>query len=105
MTWAAITLAPMPETDEEEVVDALPVLADEPHPIEAPPPAGALVVSAPQQAMVAAAAGVVAGIVTVAAVRRRGRRHPSRRRSSKRGEVVRLAGTRSFLVDVHLIER
>ena len=104
MTWAAITLPPMPEADEEEVVDALPVLADEPHPIEHPPPPGSLVVSAPQQAMVAAAAGVVAGIVTVAAVRR-GRRHPSRRRSSKHGEVVRLAGTRSFLVDVHLIER
>lgn len=52
-----------------------------------------------------AAGGVVAGAATVAAVRAvKGARKPSRRARRKQ-EPLRVLGSRSFLVDVHLLER
>jgi hypothetical protein len=89
-----------------EDADALPVLADvrviEPQ----PPPALPTV-----QAAAVAGASFVAGAATIAAIRRHRSRPPSRRRrrrvtrrnpSQVVGEVV---SSRSFLVDVHLLNR
>jgi hypothetical protein len=56
----------------------------------------------------AAASGVVAGAATVAVVRAArnggGRRRPSRR-ARKRERAVNVLASRSFLVDVHLLDR
>jgi hypothetical protein len=64
------------------------------------------------QAAVVALTSFVAGAATLALVhRRRNRRalgRPGGRRRAlgrKRGEVISVAGTRSFLVDVHLLNR
>ena len=57
------------------------------------------------QAAAVAASGLMAGVATVAAVRRvRSRGLPSLRRSrrSRRAQVL---ASRSFLVDVHLLDR
>ncbi len=88
-------------------VDAVPVLASE------PVRRGGLVrsVAPATQAMVVAASGFVAGAAVVGlAVRRRGGavRGPARRRGARqtgkrRGETVKIVGTRSLLVDVHLL--
>jgi hypothetical protein len=110
-----------------EEVDALPVLADEPTVIASP--AGTLpmqagpgraVVPAVQAAAVAAG-GFVAGAAVVGLVHRRRRRtalakgrrgrrlnraRPPRRdgRSANRaGELLQIVGSRSLLVDVHLL--
>jgi hypothetical protein len=56
-------------------------------------------------AALAAAGGIVAGAATVAAVRAaRGgsRRRPARKRSQRQAGVV---ASRSFLIDVHLLDR
>lgn len=88
-------------------VDAVPVLAPEPvrH--------GGLVrsVAPATQAMVVAASGFVAGAAVMGlAVRRRAgaargssKRSGARRRGGKRGESVKIVGSRSLLVDVHLL--
>jgi hypothetical protein len=105
-----------PDTDADvEVVDALPV--PEAHEIPAPPastpaPAeptsrGGLVIAAPVavQAAAVAVTGFAAGAATVAVVRRaRARKQVRARRSGKdkRGDI---RATRSFLVDVHLLNR
>jgi hypothetical protein len=86
-------------------VDAVPVL--DPQPIRR----GGLIrsVAPAGQAMVLAASGFAAGAAVVGlAVRRRGgaARRPAKRRSArggKRGESVKIVGTRSLLVDVHLL--
>jgi hypothetical protein len=88
-------------------VDAVPVLAPE------PVRRGDLIrsVAPATQAMVLAASGFVAGAAVVGlAVRRRGGavRAPARRRGARnagkrRGETVKIVGTRSLLVDVHLL--
>jgi hypothetical protein len=89
-------------------VDAVPVLAPE------PVRRGGLIrsVSPASQAMVLAASGFAAGAAVVGlAVRRRtgAARGPARRRGArgarggKRGETVKIVGTRSLLVDVHLL--
>jgi|GraSoiStandDraft_4_1057263.scaffolds.fasta_scaffold2081472_2 hypothetical protein len=92
------------ETD-VEVVDGLPVLA-EPAPVPAPRAATEVAV----QAAAVAGASFVAGAGMVALLKsRKARRSALKlarggrlRRRKGRLEVV---GTRSFLVDVHLIER
>jgi hypothetical protein len=88
-------------TDEEEgeVVDGLPVVADE-RTVE---PAARPLVPA-RQAAALAATGFVAGAATVAVVhRRRTRVSPRRGRGKSRlGEIV---ASNSFLVDVNLIRR
>jgi len=112
--------------DDTEEVDALPVLADEPTVIASPAgtlPAqagpGRAVVPAVQAAAVAAG-GFVAGAAVVGLVHRRrrtalakggragrlNRARPPRRdnRSANRaGELLQIVGSRSLLVDVHLL--
>ncbi len=107
-----------------EEVDALPVLADEPAVIASPARAlpvqagsGRAVVPAVQAAAVAAG-GFVAGAAVVGLVHRRRRRTAlakgrrggrlSRggrdgRSANKAGELLQIVGSRSLLVDVHLL--
>jgi hypothetical protein len=94
---------------EIEEVDAVPVLA--------PEPGRALLIGsvAPAaQAAVLAAGGFLAGAAVVGlASRRRGRgaralagraRRRGARRAGGAGELVRIVGSRSLLVDVHLLD-
>ncbi len=89
-------------------VDAVPVLVPE------PVRRGGLIraVAPATQAMVVAASGFVAGAAVVGlAVRRRGgaargsakRRGGVRKRGGGRDQTVKIVGTRSLLVDVHLL--
>ena len=100
----------MSEFDAIEVVqevDAVPVLAPE------PVRRGGLIrsVAPATQAMVLAASGFVAGATVVGlAARRRGHdaRRPAKRRGTRKGrklsgETVKIVGSRSLLVDVHLL--
>jgi hypothetical protein len=87
------------EHDDVEVVDAVPVIADEPTALAPRPAAGAVVA---KQAAAVAATSFAAGVATVAAVRA-GRAVRSRRRARKTRQVLPVVATRSFLVDVHLL--
>lgn len=89
--------------DAEETIDGVPVLA-EVRTIEPHSPASLPAV----QAAAAAATGFVAGAATIALVRR----HSARKLARGRGRQPRRAidalpiiGSRSFLVDVHLIAK
>jgi hypothetical protein len=91
------------EGEPEETVDGLPVLA-EVRPIERPAAAALPAV----QAAAAAATGFVAGAATIALVRR----HTSRKLARSQRAMPRRAvdmlpvvGSRTFLVDVHLIAK
>jgi hypothetical protein len=88
-------------SNEGEVVDGLPVVADQarvPEPLR-PGPVPAV------QAAALAATGFVAGAATAAVVARR-RGKPSRRRRKKgKGALGEIVGSNSFLVDVHLVRR
>jgi len=126
------SLQPAPQQDqlastgEGEEVDALPVLASEPQAPTAHSSPGALpgewriggVVIPAVQAAAVAAGGFVAGAAIVGLVHRRQRRSaglsrgrrigrdPSRRgrgRGGRAGELIQIVGSRSFLVDVHLL--
>jgi hypothetical protein len=93
---------PAPAVD-EEIVDGLPVLA-EVRPIEPVSPAALPAV----QAAAAAATGFMAGAATIALLRRHSARKVTRARiSSRRGAngLLPIVGSRSFLVDVHLIAK
>jgi hypothetical protein len=58
------------------------------------------------QAAAVAATGLMAGAVTVAAMRRiRTRRRPSVRRPRRSLRPAQVVASRSFLVDVHLLDR
>ncbi len=85
--------------DTEEVVDGLPVLA-ELRAVERASPALPAV-----QAAAAAATGFVAGAATLALVRRHGARKLARASSRRTAGGLPIIGTRSFLVDVHLIAK
>ena len=87
---------------DEEVVDGLPVVADVRTLEPAPSPALPAV-----QAAAAAATGFVAGAATIALVRRRSARRLARANANNRrgANGLPIAGTRSFLVDVHLIAK
>ena len=108
---------------EEEQIDTLPVLAGEPRMVRAHPVAGALpgerrpAMPAVQAAAVAAG-GFVAGAAVVGLVHRRHRRSAKlvKRGRAGRGvgpgagrkagrvvELVEIVGSRSLLVDVHLL--
>lgn len=87
---------PVPQPEDVEEVDALPVLADAGTVAADQRAQGAVVV---KQAAAVAVGSFAAGVATVAAVRI-GRSVASRRRSRKRLPVV---ASRSFLVDVHLL--
>jgi hypothetical protein len=108
-----------------EEIDALPVLAEEARFIAARPVAGELdgdrraVMIPAVQAAAVAAGGFVAGAAVVGLVHRRQRRSAAlskgrgrgrelgrggrARRSVKAGELVQIVGSRSLLVDVHLL--
>jgi hypothetical protein len=86
----------------EETVDAVPVLA-EARPLETAPPALPAV-----QAAAVAATGFVAGAATIALVKRHNARKLARAtRSTPRRAVdmLPIVGSRTFLVDVHLIAK
>lgn len=84
----------------EETVDAVPVLA-EVRTIETTSNAALPAV----QAAAAAATGFVAGAATLALVRRHtARKHARTRRHSRAVDALPIIGSRSFLVDVHLIK-
>ncbi|HEY2260263.1 MAG TPA: hypothetical protein VGH45_11150 [Solirubrobacteraceae bacterium] len=99
------------DEDEIEIVDGLPVLA-EVRPV-GPQAQAALPEAVPAaalpavQAARAAATGFLAGAATVALVRVLGGRRRARARVSQRrgSEGLPIIGTRSFLVDVHLIAK
>jgi hypothetical protein len=58
------------------------------------------------QAAAVAATGLMAGAVTVAAMRRiRTRRRPAVRRARRSLRPAQVVASRSFLVDVHLLDR
>src|SRR5436305_9826958 len=88
--------------DEVEVVEGLPVLADA-RPVAPASPAALPAV----HAAAAAATGFVAGAAAVALVRLLGGRRMERARVNQRRAVegLPIIGTRSFLVDVHLIAK
>jgi hypothetical protein len=93
---------PAPE-EEVETVDGVPVLAEVT--ALAPPPPAALPAV---QAAAAAATGFVAGAATIALVRRRTARRLARasRTNPRRAiEALPIVGSRTFIVDVHLIAK
>lgn len=117
---AASTLSRVSELEEIEEVDAVPVLAPEAVVRERSP--GALVRSVAPSVHTAAVAagGFVAGVAVVGLAQRRrrdldarvgparGRRGllgRARRRAGRGEEVVQIVGTRSLLIDVHLLGR
>jgi hypothetical protein len=88
---------------EVEVVDGLPVLA-EVRTVERPAPAALPAV----QVAAVAATGFVAGAATVALVKRRAARKVARnsRAGSRRAvDLLPIAASRSFLVDVHVLAK
>jgi hypothetical protein len=97
--------------DEAEVVDALPVPEGAPAgevPAPAPTaPRGGLVTAGPVavQAAAMAVTGFAAGAATVAVVRRRRARKALRGRRKDRKALGEVRASRSFLVDIHLLNR
>ena len=91
----------------EEIVegDALPVLAD----VRVIEPDRGPALAPAAQAVAVAGASFVAGVATVAAIKHARNRPISprrRRKAAKRGaQLVEVVSTRSFLVDVHLLNR
>lgn len=91
--------------ESEETVDGVPVLAAEVRALERAVPRRQLPAV---QAAAVAATGFVAGAATVVAISRRASRRPPTRRRRKRGggaETLTVLGTRSFLLDVHVLGR
>jgi len=101
-----------------EEIDALPVLAAEPHAMGERAASGALIgdwrgagaVIPAVQAAAMVAGGFVAGVAVVGLVHRRQQRaatlsrgRRSARRGAKAGDLVQIVGSRSFLLDVHLL--
>ena len=84
-----------------EIVDGLPVVANQDGTLEAVRPA---LVPA-RQAAALAATGFVAGACTAAVVTRRRARNSPRRRKRKKGALGEIVSSNSFLVDVHLLRR
>ena len=88
------------EITDGEIVDGLPVIADEPGVLEARAP-----VSVPAvQAAALAATGFVAGACTVAVVKRHRTKKAAKKRK-KSGPLGEIVGSNSFLIDVHLLKR
>jgi hypothetical protein len=100
------------DADDAEVVDALPVPEGAPHEVPAPAPIGmrggrALIVASPVavQAAAVAVTGFAAGAATVAVVRRRQAKKQVRSRRKDRKALGEVRASRSFLVDIHLLNR
>jgi hypothetical protein len=85
--------------EDDEVVNGVPVLADEARVVEPQRPPGALSPAAVQTAAVVGAS-VMAGAAAVAIVHRRRARRLVRRRRRMLAPVL---ASRSFLVDVHML--
>lgn len=83
----------------DEELDGIPVLAEEAQPPRALARAGALSPAVVQTAAVVGA-GVVAGAAVMAVAQRRRTKKLARRQRRALGKVL---GTRSFLVDVHVL--
>ena len=101
MTEPTQTEPQIADTEADEVVDGLPVLATT-REISTPPEP-----LLPRQAAMVAATGFAAGAATVALAHRRQVRKSlgrGRRRKSK-GVIGEVLGSNSFLVDVHLLRR
>jgi hypothetical protein len=98
-----VTEEPENQQDDEvvEVLDGLPVVANQTRVLEpsAPAPLPA------RQAAALAATGFAAGAVTVAVVSRRRGGRSIRRRKRKKGAIGEIVSSNSFLVDVHLLKR
>lgn len=80
----------------EEPVDEIVVVADEPRAVE---------LASPQRTAAVAASGFAAGVATMALMRRRSVRRARRRAPKGVANLLPIVGSRSFLVDVHLIGR
>jgi hypothetical protein len=100
------------DADDAEVVDALPVPEGAPHEVPAPAPIGtrgsrALIIASPVavQAAAVAVTGFAAGAATVAVVRRRQAKKQVRARRKDRKGLGEIRASRSFLVDIHLLNR
>ncbi|MES1193345.1 MAG: hypothetical protein ABUM26_03400 [Solirubrobacterales bacterium] len=101
------------DADDAEVVDALPVPeGPPPHEVPAPAPIGtrggrALIVASPVavQAAAVAVTGFAAGAATVAVVRRRQAKKQVRSRRKNTKALGEVRASRSFLVDIHLLNR
>jgi hypothetical protein len=85
-------------SDDEETVDGLPVLA-EVRTIERSSPAALPAV----QAAAAAATGFVAGAATLALIKRHTARKLARSQPRRAVDMLPIVGSRTFLVDVHLV--
>lgn len=85
--------------DEPEVLNGVPVLAEDHGAVESQRPAGALT-TATAQTVAVVGASVVAGAAAVAIVHRRRTRRMARRRRKTLAPVL---ASRSFLVDVHVL--
>jgi hypothetical protein len=96
----AQTPAEPEELLEEEAVDGVPVLS-EVHAIEPVAPTTLPAV----QAAAAAATGFVAGAATIALIRHHTARKVARSRLRRGVDALPIAGTRSFLIDIHLIAK
>ena len=91
------------EVAEGEIVDGLPVIAEEDEGVlEARQPFGGAVSVPTVQAAALAATGFVAGAATIAVVSRRRSRKAAKKRKGPLGEIV---SSNSFLIDVHLLRR
>jgi hypothetical protein len=89
--------------EDAEVVDGLPVVADEPGVVEAAPEARLPVPAV--QAAALAATGFAVGVTTAAVVTRRRAKRAAKKRRKKNGVVGEIVSSNSFLVDVHLLRR
>jgi hypothetical protein len=91
-------------SEAEEVVDGVPVLREDP-----PPPVVQRPAAAPVAVQAAAVAGAsfVAGAGVIALLKSRSARKSALRlaRGRRKGNKLEVLGTRTFLVDVHMVER
>ncbi|HWK29054.1 MAG TPA: hypothetical protein VNS09_21010 [Solirubrobacter sp.] len=95
----------MESEDVDEVVDGLPVMAEEAGAVEERRTGGSVVTVPAVQVAALAATGFVAGAATVAVVSRHRTKKAARKRKrgiSQFGEIV---SSNSFLIDVHLLRR
>jgi hypothetical protein len=83
---------------DEETIDGVPVLAE----VRAIEPAQSPALPT-VQAAAAAATGFVAGAATLVLMRRHATRKLARSRLRRGMDALPIAGTRSFLIDIHLI--
>ena len=86
-----------------EIVDGLPVVAEQPGAVTAAPEARLPVPAV--QAAALAATGFAVGVTTAAVVTRRRHRKAAQRRRKGVGALGEIVSSNSFLVDVHLLRR